>query len=54
MNFYSTSRRDDMISLLYNLLFLLNNFKFPLYDKDIYNVDDECFIETFEEILKLK
>ena len=30
MNFKKTSRRDDLISLAYLLIYSLNNFSFPL------------------------
>ena len=45
MNFLSTSRRDDVISLCYNLFSLLNNFKLPgqskYHDSDSTAVRDK-------------
>ena len=51
MNFFSTSRRDDMISLCYNLLFMLNKHSFPLYDvtklNDLNDLNDTDLAEKF-------
>jgi hypothetical protein len=47
MMYMATSRRDDLISLVYNLISLLNNGE--LYTKEQINDSD-----PFDQILKLK
>ena len=57
MEFITISRRDDMISLFYNLIILLNNFKFPLLvtDKfDAFGDNSHNLRETFLGILQHK
>jgi len=41
MNFISTSRRDDIISMCYIFLTLLNHFSFPIPDDEMMNPFDE-------------
>ena len=55
LNFLSTSRRDDLISLTYLMLVTLNHFNFPCNEDesfDIFKSDDgdvrTKFIKTME------
>ena len=57
MNFFSTSRKDDIISLAYNIIFMLNDFKLPFYDFGTYNEKNktpEAVDKKFKNIYKLK
>lgn len=54
MDFKYTSRKDDMISLCYLLLFMLNDLKLPGFDgrdKSIMNADT---IKLFKIVKKFK
>jgi serine/threonine protein kinase len=57
MNFESPSRRDDLISLFYLLLCILNDFKYPLNsqcDHEIYKESELSDINKFQCIIKMK
>ena len=53
MNFHRTSRRDDMISLTYLLIFLLNSFEFPLFPEEFYTYN-EANVDMFQYLQKMK
>ena len=52
LEFKRTTRRDDLISLSYLLLFLLNNCDFPCMSDDIF--ENGKVNEKFEQIKKFK
>ena len=58
MNFGTTSRRDDMISIAYLLLVLLNGFKFPkasdLGFDPIVEIDNQNKVAMFRKLQELK
>ena len=51
MQFYTTSRRDDLISLAYLLVYLVRDFKLPGVDMDQLAMGD---MESFKTIAKSK
>ena len=57
MNFESQSRRDDLISLFYLLICVLNDFKYPLNsecDLEIYKESELSDVDKFQSIMKMK
>ena len=58
MNFFTTSRKDDIISLAYNILFMLNDFQLPFYDFGTHNEKlnrtPEAVDKKFKNVYKLK
>ena len=58
MNFVVTSRRDDIISMCYLLLTLLNNFKFPCIKDNspdpMYDVPEIDTKTKFKAQMKIK
>ena len=57
MNFLSTSRRDDLISLTYLMLVTLNNFNFPCNEDesfDPFKSDGGDVRTKFNKTMKIK
>lgn len=58
MNFESTSRKDDLISLTYLMVVLLNGFKFPCNKSkdsfDPFNSEGEDVRTKFLSTMKIK
>ena len=54
MNFLSTSRKDDMVSLTYNMFYLLNKLELPLNSTFDCNVTSDQVITQFKEVHRYK
>lgn len=54
MNFKTTSRKDDMISLCLNLFCLLNNFKYPFLENIDLTTINQQDVHIFEKFKIMK
>ena len=56
MEFKSTSRRDDFISVIYNLIYLLNGFTYPGFTEVYGNINDNnmSLKDKFKKLYKFK
>ena len=55
LEFKRTTRRDDLISLTYLMLFLLNNCEFPCLPPEFYkSKKNEQIFEKFGNIVEIK
>jgi hypothetical protein len=54
MNFFRTSRRDDLISMCYIILFLLNKFEIPGFPQEFYEYEQNSAEDMFNYLKKMK
>jgi len=54
MQFKKTSRKDDLISLSYLIMFLLNSFELPGFPEEFYEYDQHTGEDLFEYLQKMK
>jgi len=54
LNFCKTSRRDDMISLGYLLMYLLNNNEMPMMPSSFYDMTSQDIIKRYKKMHQFK